>query len=257
MRPAWPPLFCAALDQQIPGWVDEESRSGRNESSCAVFGDDSGTSQSLAGMQTGPLIKRSCHRTPRKPDSSFLHFRGRVIPLRDQPGRFTLRLDSGPQSQSDEFHFPLRMAVAVAKMMLAMKFVHEVRRESNVQLEALSTVAKIGTPLEVKFAAPAFISKFSFRSLLQDRKLLADWRGGRFWAHALDHGPRIILDHIADQNAVGGKRARHHRNDDLGNAQRLREIAGVQTACPAERDQRKVSRIVTAFDGNHAQRPLH
>src|SRR5450756_291340 len=88
------------------------------------------------------------------------------------------------------------------------------------KLEALSTVAKIGAPLEVQFAAPAFISKFSFRSLLQDRKLLADWRGGRFWAHALDHGPRIILDHLADQNAVGGKRARHHRNDDLGNAQR-------------------------------------
>src|ERR1019366_4801173 len=198
MRPAWRLLFCAALDQQIPGWVDAESRSGRNEGCCAVFGDDSGTSQSLAGTQTCSLIKRGCRRTPRKPDSSLLHLLGGVIPRRDQPGRFASRLDPGPQSQSHQLDFPVRMAVAVAKMMLAMKFVHEVRRESNVQLEALSTIAKISAPLEVQFAAPAFVSKFAFRRLLQDRKLLADWRGGGFWAHALDHGPRIILDHIAD-----------------------------------------------------------
>ncbi len=46
-------------------------------------------------------------------------------------------------------------------------------------------------------------------------------------------------------------------NDDLRNAQGLRQLAGVLSACPAESDQRKISRIVAAFDGNHAQRPLH
>src|ERR1700687_2409994 len=98
------------------------------------------------------------------------------------------------------------MAVAVAEMMLAMKFVYQVRRERNVQLEALSTIAKIGARLEVKSAAPAFVSKFSFCPLLKNCKWVANWRCERLRADALHHGSRIILDHIADQNAVGGKR---------------------------------------------------
>ncbi len=71
------------------------------------------------------------------------------------------------------------------------------------------------------------------------------------------HSPRIILDHIADQNAVGRKRARHDRNENLRNAQCLRQVASVQATSPAESNQRKTPRIVAAFDRDHAQRPLH
>src|ERR1039458_7926072 len=65
------------------------------------------------------------------------------------------RLDPGPQSQSHQLDFPIRMAVTVAEMMLAMEFVHEVRRESNVQLEALSTITKIGAKMLWNILGPS------------------------------------------------------------------------------------------------------
>src|ERR1035437_549924 len=43
--------FFGTLDQQIPGGIGVESRSGRNEGGCAVFGYDGGPSQPLASTQ--------------------------------------------------------------------------------------------------------------------------------------------------------------------------------------------------------------
>ena len=90
--------------------------------------------------------------------TELLSLDGRVAGARSRP-------DSCSQSQSHKFDFAIRMAVAVAEMMVAMKFVHEVRRENYIQLETLSPIAKIGATLEVKSAAPPFVSKFPPASL--------------------------------------------------------------------------------------------
>ena len=46
-------------------------------------------------------------------------------------------------------------------------------------------------------------------------------------------------------------------NDDRRNRQGLGQFAGVQTSGAAERDESKIARIVSALDGDNAQRTLH
>ena len=62
---------------------------------------------------------------------------------------------------------------------------------------------------------------------------------------------------VAGQDSAGGQRARHRRDDHPWNAERQRQLTGVESAGPAESYQRELSRILAAFDRDDAQGALH
>ena len=67
----------------------------------------------------------------------------------------------------------------------------------------------------------------------------------------------MVFHHVTDENPERGKCTRIRRNNDAGNPQRLRQVAGMHGAGAAKRDQRKLPWIMTALDRHNADRFFH
>jgi hypothetical protein len=72
-----------------------------------------------------------------------------------------------------------------------------------------------------------------------------------------ERGLHEIRHQVAIEQAFGAQDARVGRNDDAGNAQLSRHLAGVQRTRAAEREQREAAGIVAALDRDGADRLHH
>src|SRR6059036_414888 len=80
--------------------------------------------------------------------------------------------------------------------------------------------------------------------------------------HALErrhHAQRaaIVPHHLGREHSPGREEPRLARHVDAADAERRRQLGGVQRARAPEGDQREEARIVPALDRDHAQRALH
>ena len=136
----------------------------------------------------------------------------------------------------------------------------DVRRSRHIEFIALPAIAQVEAAFIFRPAVPPFRAEFLPRRRFQLAELFLQLHQRRLRSNSLkppEHGARIILDHVADQNPKRRKRPRPRRNHHCRNRQRLGEFAGMQPARSSKRHQRKLSRIVPPFDRHHSQSPFH
>ena len=71
------------------------------------------------------------------------------------------------------------------------------------------------------------------------------------------YGTRIILDHIGNGNAQRRHDSRVSRDQNPGDSQLSSQFAGVHWPGSAERDQRKLPRVVATFQGDGPDGAFH
>src|SRR5579864_42333 len=191
-----------------------------------------------------------------KPDLSrrFLELACSILDF--EPGQLLRRCYSPAQTDSNDFHLALRIAVAVTAFVLDVETLDHIIAESQVQLISLASIAQVAASLEDCSFLPALLPEFCAQLAPQvgvQALQFLQWK----LADAHQHRTRMVLDYVADQNTEGRKRTGIRRYNHPGNPQSLRQFTGMHAPGAAERHQRKLPRIVTALNRDHADGFFH
>src|SRR5579862_211587 len=123
----------------------------------------------------------------------------------------------------------------------------------DIQFVSLSLIADVHADLVVDCAFPFLISKIRLGPAAQCAKLAIQpltylATDEAFARNSQQHGARVILHHVTDQDAKGREGARQRGNDHSWNTESFRQLAGMQAARSAESHQRELSRVITLLD---------
>ena len=123
----------------------------------------------------------------------------------------------------------------------------------------MPAVAHVGGALDAD-AAPVAVARDGLAGALgEGRECIRQLRDGALRIR-LDRDVQALLGVAGDVGAEhpgGAEHARVRRNDRGRNAERGGEVAGVERARAAGRDEREVGRVAPAFDRDHAQGAGH
>src|SRR5712691_7027033 len=100
------------------------------------------------------------------------------------------------------------MGVAVAALVFLLEFFLQIPRERQVEFVSLAAVADVHARLILHSSLPGFLTKIFCGFFLQSGELSLQLSVWNLACNPPQNGAGIILDHVADQNAESGKRAR-------------------------------------------------
>src|SRR5712691_3149707 len=103
------------------------------------------------------------------------------------------------------------MGVAVAALVFLLEFFLQIPRERQVEFVSLAAVADIDAALIVHSSLPRFFPEIACGLFSQGSEFLCETSVWNLARDAPQNGAGIIPDHVADQNAESGKRAREGR----------------------------------------------
>src|SRR6185369_3642162 len=161
-------------------------------------------------------------------------------------------------ARADDLDLALLLRVTVTLAMRTMKRRREVNgRVFHFEFERLPAITHrqptlVSLPCRRKSLASQHLRCFLFHLCKNSGELSPLLRAMR-----KHHCATLILDHIRDKHADRRQRTGRSRHDHSRYSQRARKVNGMQTSRAAKRQQRKLSRIVPALDGDVSQRALH
>ena len=203
---------CPDLDDQISGSISLETHARRNHRGCAVLRDYRGTGIFLAGSGANPgkgsrqrlfSRRRTPARVPATPLPGFARPGRAGAPVPTWPRAVALlRLDCGPQAKGYQFHFARRDSCSRSGAGARCGNPGSIARVRDIQFVSLAPVADIHATLVLDRAFPLLRPGNLFRhggEAWRTRVPAARWEVSL--ATRQQHGTRIILHHITDQDA--------------------------------------------------------
>src|SRR5665213_888745 len=141
--------------------------------------------------------------------------------------------------------------------MLAMKILHKIMRQRQIDLIRLALVMHVERTFDrnvTRFKSLICKVDLCLRDHRREMrfKVLESQRSGSF-----QNGLRVILAYVREQHAERGKHTGMLRNDDRRHLQRVCDLARMHTTCAAKGEQGEVAWIVPALHGDGTNSALH
>ena len=219
------------LEEQAAGRRDMAGPIRGKKRCCAVLDDDGGSREMVAGEQRMAVV--DCAVTPCAiAVNLFAAERDRRLGGRSKKRR-NQRLGSRDEAHAkvDHFNRAMRIGVSIARLVVLMKALDEVRAGLDCQFKTLSGVTEIDRA--ERYALKLLCAHFGYAS----RFNLGEMRIERGVAGREHDGSGIIANEIGHKDAVGGQCAGHGRDEDARDLQPRSQSASVERTCANRRRQ--------------------